>query len=241
MNRIRLKTGPLAFFGAVFVVALVDFLPLRLTMGWFALGDTGLAAREVQGSVWAGSMREARFGDVALGDLDAGLSPLRLLLGRARIDLSGQSAAPERHVHGAIEVSRHSFGVDAMTAMLPTGDVFAPLPVSALDLSEVSLRFRDGSCERAEGRMRAMLSGDLAGVDLGHEMSGVARCDGGALLLPLTSQAGTESAALRLWNDGRFRAELTMQPSDAADIPKLVRNGFQPATNGYLLAIEGRF
>src|SRR4051812_5369448 len=107
MNRIRLKTGPLAFFGAAFVVALIALLPLRLAMGWFDLGSTGLTAREVNGSVWYGNLREASFGGVPLGDLHAGLSPFQLLVGHARIDLSGQGDSA-RPLHGAIGVSRHS-------------------------------------------------------------------------------------------------------------------------------------
>jgi general secretion pathway protein N len=240
MNRIRLQTGPLAFFGAAFVLALIILLPLRLAMGWFDLGSTGLTARAVSGSVWYGNLREASFGGVALGDLHAGLSPFQLLVGRARINLSGQGGAG-RPFRGAIGVSRHSFGIDDLTASLPAGTVFAPVPISALDFDDVSVRFQDGNCEKAEGRVKATLSGDLAGVSLGQGMSGTARCDAGALLLPLVSQAGTESVALRLWGTGRFRAELTVQPSDATEVQKLVLSGFQATPKGYTLAIEGKF
>ncbi|MEP7004664.1 MAG: type II secretion system protein N [Sphingomonas bacterium] len=240
MNRIRLKTGPLAFFGGAFVVALIALLPLRLAMGWFDLGSTGLTAREVNGSVWYGTLHEASFGGVPLGDLHAGLSPFQLLVGRARINLSGQGDAA-RPFHGAIGVTRHSFGVDDLSATLPAGNVFAPVPVSALDFDDLSVRFQDGNCEKAEGRVKATVSGDLAGISLGQGMSGTARCDAGALLLPLVSQAGTETIALRLWGTGRFRAELTVQPGDPTEIQKLVLSGFQATAKGYTLAIEGRF
>ena len=239
MNRIRLTTGPMAFFGAAFVIALILFLPMRLAVGWFGLGETGLAAREVRGTMWSGSLHEASFGDLALGDLGAALSPLQLLLGRARVDLAGHADMPARRVHGAITVSRHSFGVDDMTATLPAGGVFAPVPVSALDLEDVSVRFQDGNCARAEGRVRATLAGDIGGISLGQGLSGTARCDAGALLLPLTSQAGTEAIALRLWGTGRFRAELTVQPTDPVAEQKLVLSGFQPGPKGYTLSIEG--
>jgi general secretion pathway protein N len=138
-------------------------------------------------------------------------------------------------------VSRHSFGLDDMTATLPAGDVFAPVPVSALDLDDVSVRFQDGNCARAEGRVRATLAGEIGGISLGQGLSGAARCDAGALLLPLTSQAGTEAIVLRLWGTGRFRAELTVQPTDPVAEHKLVLNGFQPGPKGYTLSIEGSF
>lgn len=89
--------------------------------------------------------------------------------------------------------------------------------------------------------MRATLNGDLAGIALTQGLSGTAKCESGALLLPLASQSGTERVALRLWATGRFRAELVVQPADPAAVPKLVLSGFQPGANGYTLAIEGRF
>ncbi|MGH6616154.1 type II secretion system protein N [Sphingomonas sp.] len=239
MRRIRLTTGPTALFGAAFVIALVAFMPMRLVLGWFGLGETGLAARSVTGSVWWGSLSGAQFGDLELGDLRAGLSPVQLLVGRARVGLDGRES--DRALRGAIGVSRHSMGLDDMTATLAAGNVFAPVPVSAINLDDVSVRFKDGTCERAEGRVRATLNGDLAGIALTQSLSGTAKCDSGALLLPLASQSGTENVALRLWATGRFRAELSVQPADPAAVPKLVLSGFQPDANGYTLAIEGRF
>lgn len=241
MTRFRLRTGPVALFGAVFVLALIVLLPLRLVLGWFDLDRTGLAAREVTGSVWFGSVHEAQIASIALGDLNAGVSPWPLLVGRARVDLSTQEDTATHALHGAISVARHSVGVDDMTATLPAGDIFAPLPVSGLDLSDVSVGFVDGNCEKAEGRVKATLGGDIAGISLGQGLSGTARCDAGALLLPLASQAGTEQVALRLWNSGRFRAELTVKPTDPTATQKLELGGFQSTAKGHVLAIEGKF
>ena len=85
--RIRLATGRRALFLAMFAVAVLVLLPMRLALGWASLDSQGFSAREVTGSVWSGRLVEARFGDVALGDLDASVSPLALLIGRARIAL----------------------------------------------------------------------------------------------------------------------------------------------------------
>lgn len=247
MTRFRLTAGPLALFGAVFVLALVMLLPLRLVLGGFDLDRAGLAAREARGSVWFGTLREAQAGGIALGDLDAALSPWPLATGRARIDLAGRSSmAPAlmpttRAVHGAVSISRHSVGLDGVTASLPAGDSFAPLPVSGIDLDDVSLRFVDGKCDRAEGRVKATLGGDIGGISLGQGLSGAARCDAGALLLPLVSQAGTEQIALRLWNSGRYRAELTVRAADPVAAQNLELAGFRPIARGHLLIVEGKF
>ena len=237
--RIRLTTGPVAIFGAAFVIALILFLPMRLALG--GLSRTGLTAREVRGSVWLGSLSEAHFGMLDLGDLRARLSPVQLFVGRARVSLDGRDDPPARAIHGAIGISRHSFGLDDLTGTLAAGTVFAPVPVSAIDLDDVSVRFQDGVCQTAEGRVRATLSGNAGGITLGEGLAGTARCDAGALLLPLASQSGTEAVALRLWPTGRYRAELTVQPTDPATAAKLQLSGFQQSGNAYLLAIEGRF
>ncbi|MDF2494657.1 type II secretion system protein N [Sphingomonas sp.] len=241
MKRIRLKTGPNALFLAMFVVALIVFLPLRLALGWFGLAEQGLTARSVSGSIWSGHLREARFGQIALGDLSAGVSPLPLLLGRARVELDGAAIPPAPRLSGAIAVSRHSFALDDLTASLPVGTAFRPVPVTVLDLEQVSVRFNGDQCDSAEGRVRATLTGDIGGLPVPATLTGNARCDGGALLLPLVSAAGNEGSTIRLWPDGRYRAELTLQPSDPAAAMRLQTAGFVQTDTGMELAIEGRF
>lgn len=241
MRRIALRTRPAALFGAMLLLALAVFLPMRLALGWFGLGEQGLVARRVSGSIWGATLSEARFGDLALGDLSARLSPLPLLLGRARVALAGPETLSATPVSAAITVSRHLIGVDDASGSFATGRVFAPVPVTTLDLDAVTVRFRDGRCEAAEGRVRATLGAAAQGFALPASISGTARCDRGALLLPLTSQAGTEAIQLRIEGDGRYRAELLVQPTDPLLGQRLERAGFVGTPNGYRLSVEGRF
>lgn len=236
--RVRLATGRTALFGALLFAALLALAPLRLILGLFGLGEQGLTARRVDGSVWSGRLVEARFGEVALGDAGARLAFWPLLLGRARVELDGEGARP---LHGALTVGRHGFGVDDLTASLLTGQLFAPLPVTALDVDDATVHFRDGRCEQAEGRVRATLAGEAAGVPLPPTLSGPARCEAGALLLPLTSTAGTETATLRVFGDGRYRAEFALRSPDPTVAVRLERAGFIGGPGGYRLAVEGRF
>jgi general secretion pathway protein N len=240
MRRIRLRTAPAALFGAMMLVALIVFLPMRAALGWAGVGDEGLVSRNVSGTIWGATLRDARFGDLALGNLHARLSPWPLFVGRAKIVLAGPESAA-RPLRGSASFSRHAVGVDDLTASVATGGVFAPVPVSLLDLDAVSVRFRDGQCESAEGRVRATLTGDVGGVVLPQTVAGNARCDGASLLLPLTSQAGTEGIALRVDASGRYRAELSLRPSDPLAAEKLAAAGFVAAAGGYRLSIEGRF
>jgi general secretion pathway protein N len=237
--RFRLQTRPAVLFTAMFAAALLLLLPLRLVAGWAGLGEAGLSARAVHGSVWLGTMDEAAAGGVALGDLRARLSPLNLLLGRARVTVRSRGNGPA--AEGAVTVSRHSNGVDDLTASLPTGAVFAPLPITQLDLSGASVRFDDGRCARAQGRVRAVVTGDVGGVDLGGSMAGEARCDAGALLIPLRAAAGGAAIELRLPGNGRFHADLIVPGGDAATVSRLQLAGFQAGPSGYMLSAEGRF
>ncbi|HEU0067174.1 MAG TPA: type II secretion system protein N, partial [Sphingomonas sp.] len=95
-----MKTGPTAIFGAFLLIAMLVFLPLRLVLGMAGVGEEGLTARAVEGSVWMGRLRDARFGDVPLGDLNAHVSPWPLLIGRARVELDTRGDTPARSLHG---------------------------------------------------------------------------------------------------------------------------------------------
>jgi general secretion pathway protein N len=237
--RIRLPLGRSLFFLSAFLVSLVALLPLGLALEWLALDARGLAAREAEGSVWIGALKEAQLGPVALGDLDAGLRALPLLIGRARVDVERSGAADR--LEGGVTVSRHVFGLDDFSAGLAVGTLFAPLPLAALDLADVSVHFANGLCASADGLVKASLAAEAGGAMLPRSLSGDARCDGGALLLPLVSQAGTERLSLRLYEDGRYRAELLLRALDEPTRQRLAAAGFALAPGGYVLRAEGKF
>lgn len=241
MRRIALRTRPAALFGAMLLIGLLALLPMRLALGWLGLGEQGLVARRVSGSIWGATLTEARFGDLALGDLSARLSPLPLLLGRARVALAGPDAAAASPLRAALTVGSHAIGLDGASGGFATGRAFAPLPVTRIDLEDVTVRFRDDRCEAAEGRVRATLGPAPAGIALPATIAGAVRCDRGALLLPLASQAGTESIQLRVEGDGRYQADFLIQPSDPLLGARLEGEGFVATPNGYRLSVEGRF
>jgi general secretion pathway protein N len=235
--RIRLPLKRTVFFLAVFAFSLIALIPLRVAVGWF--GVEGLAAREATGSIWLGMLKEAQLGPVPLGDVRARLNMLPLLLGRARLSLS--QGGPDGHFDGAVSVSRHSFGIEDMTGQFRTGTLFAPGPISALDLDDVSVHFANGQCESAEGRVRATASGELAGIPLPGVLAGNVRCAEGALLLPLASQGGAGQLYLSMRADGSYRLDLIVRQADPSLVPRLAAAGFQPSAEGYKRRIEGHF
>ena len=238
--RFRLPLRRTVFFLSALVVALIVLLPLRVAAGWFDMGGKGLAAREVEGSLWLGRLREAQFGPVLLGDVDARLNILPLFLGRARLSLHRDAAAGGA-LDGAVLVSRHRFGIEDMTGQFRTGSLFGPLPIAALDLGDVSVHFEDGSCESAEGQVRATLSGDVAGLGLPTSLSGAMRCQNGAAMLPLAGQSGAEQLNLSVEGNGRWHAEVVLRPTDPVVIQRLTAAGFAPGASGYVRRIDGSF
>ena len=59
--------------------------------------------------------------------------------------------------------------------------------------------------------------------------------------MPLASQAGTEGITLRIDGTGRYRAVLTLQPTDPIVQQRLESIGFVRGAGGYSQAIEGSF
>jgi general secretion pathway protein N len=237
--RIRLNMKRSVFFLAALAFALFALLPLRLVIGWYGLEGRGLAAREATGTLWMGALKEAQFGRVALGDLNARLNILPLFIGRARLSLSRDEA--EGRFEGAVTVSRHGFGVDDLNGQLRTGAMFAPVPIATLDLGDVTAHFDGGLCSHAEGEVRAAFAGGMAGLVLPAGLRGTARCAEGALLLPLASSTGMEQLNLRFQADGRWRIDLSVRPSDPAAATPLTAAGFVPSGGALVRRVEGSF
>ncbi len=237
----RRWVSPWALFAILFGLALVVLLPMRLALEAAGLDSNGLSARRAVGTVWAGRLDDAHFGELALGDVRAGVSPLPLLIGRTAITLSGRAPGTDKPLAGVLGVSRGRFSLDAVSAAVSARKAFGPLPLSRLELEEVSVRFDGAVCVQASGRVRAVLSGGIGVVALPAMMSGTARCEGGRLVLPLAGQAATEAVTLRISGDGSYRAELLVQPGESLSAQQLALAGFQPAPGGYAFSVGGHF
>jgi general secretion pathway protein N len=195
MMRIRVPMRRIVLFAVLFALALIAFLPLRLV-----LAGSGIAAREASGSIWSGTLKEARIGPAVIGDVQARVRPLPLLTGRLLIDLSRPSAAADR-LSGALVLSRDRRAIENATGLIPLEAPTAAFPATSVELTDVTVRFRDGQCDGAEGMVRANLAG---GGVLPASLSGTLRCDRGAVLLPFAGGGTGGGIALRIFGDGRW-------------------------------------
>lgn len=223
---------------AVLLLALLVFLPMRVALGLAGLERLGLSARDIRGTVWSGRIDQLMAGDMAMGTVRAGLSPIALLTGRARFDVE-RSRGQADDIKGALTFGFGRIGIDDVTGAIPLGRTFAPLPISGLAMDDVTGWYAGDRCGHAEGRVRARLSGYVPGLNLSQGLSGVIACDGDALLVPLVSQSGMEKLTLRIWRSGRYTAEMRVETADPTLSTALGQAGFSPSGNAQLLKVEG--
>lgn len=230
----RMRVVLLALFAGGFIL----FMPMRIALGLAGLERIGVAARDVRGSIWGGRIDQLMLGTTSFGTVRAALSPVSLLMARARFDIERRQGAAD-DVSGAMTIGLGRIGVDDVTGAVPLGRTFAPLPVGSLVLDDVTAYFSGDRCGHAEGRVRAQMAGQFPGLNLSQGLSGVASCDGDALLLPLVSQSGLEKLNLRIWRSGRYVAQMWVETADTTLAEALSKAGFVDAGGARVLKVEG--
>lgn len=185
------RWGLVALLG---LAAMVALFPMRIAMDWIDLNDGGLASREVRGSVWNATLSEAQFGGASLGDIDASLSPLPLLLGRVRIDFSGGE-----RLAGNLAMSGRSSWIVIERALIENVDVPGN-PHGLVRLTGFEARFVDGSCIEASGLVSIAVNPTTA-IPAAPLANAHVRCDAGAIFIALPVAGG----GLRVGADGLVR------------------------------------
>ena len=224
---------------AVVSVALF-FLPLRLAVGMAGLEDTRFSAKAISGTIWKGRIEGTQVGPFALGDVDAGLRFLPLLIGKILMDLERPPTAGDAGLVAVVGKAGKSLLVQDVTTVLAAGRQLAPLPASEIDLHGVSIRFTGGRCQSASGQVRVSLDANIPGLDLKQGLLGNAICQDGALVLPLQSGSGMEQLTLKLEGNGFYTARLFLSGNDRAWTLLLPTLGFRNVPDGYAIKVAGQ-
>ena len=221
------------------VALLIGFLPLRLAVAWAGVSDRGVSARAVGGTIWSGRLDGLRVGALDVGTLDVGHNPFALLAGRAsmRFDRVDDAAAP---FGGRIVRGFGGFAVQDVAGSVAGGSI-AGLPIERVTFVKFDAQFNDERCLRAGGEVRAELGLRIMGLSLRHGLAGTARCEGGALLLPLAGESGMERATLRLWPDRRYQLQIGVSDPDPLVAAALARGGFVNRGGGWVREVRGQF
>jgi general secretion pathway protein N len=234
-------TRRIGIVAALLALALIAAtLPMRLALGLAGADDAGLTARSVSGSIWSGTLVDARWRGAQLGTLDADLDPLALLGGTVRLNVSRDSELLG-DLRGAL-ILTGARGVADMNGTLSLGASLAGVPLDTLRLDGAAARFdAAGRCVAASGRVQLSIALPVSGLDLAGGLGGPLACRNGRAEAALASQSGMERLTLSVDGSGRYRARLAiMGGSDPAVAALLRAAGFLPAGEALVLLHEGR-
>lgn len=220
----------------VAALGLIAFLPLRAAMGWAAPGN--VTARSIEGSVWSGRIGDLRVGPLPLGTLEAGLRPWPLLLGRAEFALDRKGDAPFAALASASGDAVRLSGVNGVVA-LPDG--LGGLPVTSLNFGDFSVQMADGKCAKADGTLGMEIASPGPLLAQAITLSGKARCEGGALVVPIQGPGGMERLTLRIAGNGRWQADLVLGGLPPEVSGPLLQGGFTPRAGGVGIGTSGQF
>ena len=228
----RAPRGALAGAAVLLLGALVMTLPLRIV----APLVPGLTAREAEGTVWQGRLREASLGPFVLGTIDARLAVLPLLLGRA--ELIVEQTHDGKAAGFSAKIARN--GVQGARGTLALTGGFGPVPITSMTFADLSARFDGNGCAEAGGEVSATIA-----LPDGSPLSvaGVARCEGRTLLLSLRGSGGMERLDVRIGRDGRWRSDLAVAglPEEARSRLRLLGFAARPGGTELVLRASGSF
>ena len=236
------NTRKSVYLAIIFLFLLVAFLPLRLALAWSGLSEKGVNARDVSGTIWSGSIMDLQVGQLSLGNLDASVSPLGLLVGQTRLALERPNEATlEAPLSLTLGRGNGGFSVRNGNGEVSANGAFAPLPVSVIAANDLNIIFGPNGCDSASGSVRVQLEQSLLGFSIQRGLTGNVRCDGAALLIPLKGESGLEQLDMRIRQDGSYVADLVLQGVTGPVAAGLALAGFRTRGDSQILQIEGQF
>lgn len=233
-----MRTRWIVWTGALAVLALVALFPLRLALDWSDFQRIGFTARQVGGTIWYGRVGELHLRSQAIGTLEVTVDPASLLLGTVSMRFN-RLDSPEGPLVGEI-VAGGSRGIRSTSGRIAVGGMFAPLPLAALELNEVTALFRNGKCDEAGGRIRPVLAAPVPGLSFGPDLAGSVECEGERARARLESASGADSIEFYIQESGDYRAWISVRSSDPAVKSALRTFGFRPSADGMRLTMDGR-
>lgn len=220
------------------VLAFVALFPLRLALGLSDMQSIGFTARQVEGTIWSGRIGELHLRSQTLGAMDVALDPFALLVGNLSMGFR-RLDNPEGPLEGRL-VTGSSRGLIETSGRLAIADMFAPLPISALELDKVTVMFREGECSRASGQVRPIIAAPIPGVTFDAGLSGVVECDGQRARVRMATPSGAERLEFYVQESGQYRGWMSVRSSRPDVAGALSVFGFRPSPQGMTLTVDGR-
>lgn len=234
----RMKVRWAVWTLGIALLALIGLFPLRLAFAWSDLGQMGFAARQVGGTIWFGRIGDLHLRSQPIGTLEVTVNPLAMLFGSVDMHFE-RLDSPEGPLSGNL-IAGSSRGIRSTSGRIAVADLFAPVPVGALELSDVTILFRNGQCFEASGRITPIITVPLPGVRLDPGLAGAVECDGERARVALSSASGAERIDFYFHENGNYRARMSIRSADPLVNSGLAVFGFRPTPQGLSLSVDGR-
>lgn len=234
----RLSARAKLVLASLFVLALVLAFPMRLALAWAA--PQAVSARSVEGTVWGGFIGDLRLGALPVGDVAAALRPLPLLIGRRELAIERSSPTGTPEFSAVASGGGGWASLREVQGQVPLGEGFGDLPATALGFRDFHVAMEGGRCREAGGQVSLILAPLSALIPTPVALSGAARCDKGALYVPMSGPSGMEKLFVRLEPDGRWRADLVLSGLPVEVSGPLLDMGFSARPGGVGMSASGR-
>ncbi|HUE78650.1 MAG TPA: type II secretion system protein N [Sphingomicrobium sp.] len=227
----------LAWTLGIFGLALVALFPLRVALGLSDLERIGFTARQVAGTIWYGRVGELHLRSQPLGTFEVQLDPLALLIGRISMSFD-RTDDPQGLLEGRL-VAGLRRGVKDASGRIAAGAMFAPLPIEALEVDDLTVLFRNGRCVESSGRVTPVMAAPVPGVQFAG-LTGTMQCDGERARVEMQSASGAERVDFYVHSSGRYRGWLSVRSTAPEVGAALSVLGFRPSPQGMTLTVNGR-
>lgn len=226
-----------AWAGGIFLLALLALFPLRVALAMSDLERVGFTARQVAGTIWYGRIGDLQLRAQPLGTFEVQLNPFALLVGRVSMQFNRMDD-PQGVLAGRL-VSGGRQGVEKVSGRIDVSQMFAPLPLQALEMQEVTLLFRNGVCVEGSGRIAPVIAAPIPGLAAG-QLTGTLRCERERARITMASASGAERIEFYVNAAGGYRGWISIRnaPPDTAAALSLL--GFRSGSEGLTLSVDGR-
>lgn len=236
----RLSTRTKLLLAGLFLLALLVLLPLRIALDLAGPGENGFTAKAVEGPVWSGRIGELQAGPLPLGTVNAGVRPLPLLIGRGELWLERDTATGSTPFSANVAGGEGWVRLSGVNGQVPLGDGLGALPVASAGFSDFSYSASGGKCEQASGTVSLTLTSLSLLMPADVVLGGKARCDKGALYVPMSGPTGMEKLLLRLEGNGEWTADLILTGLPTEVSTPLLEQGFTGRAGGIGLRATGK-
>ena len=226
-----------AMLALLFALTLVVLPPLRVVLGMAAREGSPISAAGAHGPMWAGRIVDLRAGPFPLGTLDARIKVLPLLIGRSELQLERGGEAP---FAATVSGSDKDFRLSGVTGTVPIDSALGGFPATRVGFADFAYRSEAGRCAAAAGTVSLTLAPLSPLIPADMVMGGRARCDRGALYVPMAGPTGMERLFLRVEPSGAWTADvvLTGLPDEVAR--PLLEQGFTARPGGIAMRVRGK-